>query len=227
VVVLPPVLDVYAAGARKSRQVSHCRTQRQLGTPDSIFNPSILATRTQYMDRIVREAIEIELHRYNINRDSASRGSLSSAPSRILLNKTPDLQGYTGQCMLRAVTPRLPVQYSPSSLGFLLSPTTFSTCLPSSLIHQYHCHFSIMVPTFLISFDFQYEYLKLMYYRGVMFVQLSACLFFCFHWGVLYQTLVHYYSKGLERTLREVSEFSWIIQYTTVSMFSTGKSVSH
>jgi hypothetical protein len=33
-------------------------------------NSSILTTKTRYMDRIVREAIEIELRPYNINREN-------------------------------------------------------------------------------------------------------------------------------------------------------------
>jgi hypothetical protein len=40
------------------------------GHPIQFHDASILATKSRYMDRIVREAIEIELHPYNINRKS-------------------------------------------------------------------------------------------------------------------------------------------------------------
>jgi hypothetical protein len=52
------------------------------------------------MDRIVREAIEIELQPNNIKRDagfvSERKGSLSFAPSINFQNMTPDLLGYVG-----------------------------------------------------------------------------------------------------------------------------------
>jgi hypothetical protein len=44
---------------------------------------------------------------------SASHGSLSSAPSRNLLNMTPDLQGYNGQYALAI--------YSPVAAGSMLA----------------------------------------------------------------------------------------------------------
>jgi hypothetical protein len=60
------------------------------------------------MDRIVREAVEIELHRNNMNREvgfvSLSHGSRSSFPSRKL---TPDLKGHAGPCTLGSLVPRL------------------------------------------------------------------------------------------------------------------------
>jgi hypothetical protein len=43
-------------------------------------NSSILATKTRYMDRIVREATEIELHPYNINREGGFCVSKSWKP---------------------------------------------------------------------------------------------------------------------------------------------------
>jgi hypothetical protein len=46
----------------------------------SFINSSILATKTRYMDRIVREAIEIEPLPYNINRDGGFCLSTSWKP---------------------------------------------------------------------------------------------------------------------------------------------------
>jgi hypothetical protein len=43
-------------------------------------NSSILATKIRYMDRIVRVAIEIELHPYNINREDGFCLSKSRKP---------------------------------------------------------------------------------------------------------------------------------------------------
>jgi hypothetical protein len=69
-----------------------------MGYHIQFHNTSILATKTQYMYRIVREAIQIELHPNNMKREVgfllASYGSLPSAPSRNIRHMTPDLQGY-------------------------------------------------------------------------------------------------------------------------------------
>jgi hypothetical protein len=45
-----------------------------------IHDASILTTKTIYMDRIVREVIEIELHPYNINREGGFCVSKSWKP---------------------------------------------------------------------------------------------------------------------------------------------------
>jgi hypothetical protein len=49
----------------KSAVAEHSTDQ---GHRIQFHNSSILATKTKYMDRIVREAIEIVFHPYNINR---------------------------------------------------------------------------------------------------------------------------------------------------------------
>jgi hypothetical protein len=50
----------------KSAEAEHSIEQ---GHCIQFHNSSILASKTRYMDRIVREAIEIELHPYNIKRE--------------------------------------------------------------------------------------------------------------------------------------------------------------
>jgi hypothetical protein len=54
---------------RTYTQVSCSQTLHELGTPHSISHISILATKTHYMDHIVWEAIETEIHANNMNRD--------------------------------------------------------------------------------------------------------------------------------------------------------------
>jgi hypothetical protein len=59
---------------------------------------------------------------------SASHGNLSSAPSRNLLNMTPDLQGNIGQCMLGSSSPEAsPPQTLPCSspLCYLLAWSSY------------------------------------------------------------------------------------------------------
>jgi hypothetical protein len=57
-------------------------TEHSVDQDDRIqfHNASILATKTRYMDCIVRETIEIELHPYNINRESGFCHSKSWKP---------------------------------------------------------------------------------------------------------------------------------------------------
>jgi hypothetical protein len=60
---------------------------------------SFLATKTRYMDRIVREAIEIELHPYNITREG---GFCLSKPWKLLIGSLK-LSGYDPRTLGDAV----------------------------------------------------------------------------------------------------------------------------
>jgi hypothetical protein len=75
-----------------------------LGYRIQFHETSILATKTRYMDRIIREAIEIELHPNNMNRVIGFCLRKSQKPLICSLKKPPEhdgrstmLQGYQGQ----------------------------------------------------------------------------------------------------------------------------------
>jgi hypothetical protein len=61
-----------------------------LGQHIQFHNTSILVTKTQYMDRIVREATEIELHPNDVNREVGFCLSKSWKPLICSLKKPPE-----------------------------------------------------------------------------------------------------------------------------------------
>jgi hypothetical protein len=82
-----------------------------LGHRIQFHETSILATKTRYMDRIIREAIEIELH-HNMNREVGFCLSKSWKPLICSLKKPPEhdarstrLKGYQGQYTLAISSP--------------------------------------------------------------------------------------------------------------------------
>jgi hypothetical protein len=89
---------------------------------------SILATKARYMDRIIGEAIEIELHPNNMNREVGFCLSKAWKPLicslKNLLNMTPDLQGYKVM-MVNTRSPILALSYwvNARSVALHLSPT--------------------------------------------------------------------------------------------------------
>jgi hypothetical protein len=98
-----------------------------LGHRIQFHNTSILATKTQYMDRIVREAIEIELHRNYMNREVGFCLSKSWKPLICSLKK-PDV-GSTRPCTLSSLVPRLLSQCPPGWPS--LSPPLWHTPIPA------------------------------------------------------------------------------------------------
>jgi hypothetical protein len=88
-----------------------------LGHRILFHSTSILTTKTRYMDRIVREAIEIELHPNNMNREMGFCLSSSWNPLICSLKKPPEHDARSTR--LRG---HVPVATSPNASGSILTP---------------------------------------------------------------------------------------------------------
>jgi hypothetical protein len=83
-----------------------------LGHRIKLQHTTILSTKATYMDRVIREAIEIELHRCNMNREDGLRISRTWKPLIHTLKKrredrvrgTPQSGNLEGTCADRGLT---------------------------------------------------------------------------------------------------------------------------
>jgi hypothetical protein len=92
-----------------------------LGHHIQLQNTTILSTKPRYWDRIIREAIEIQLHPNNMNREDGFCLSKSWKP---LIYSLKDKQPFSGP-----ITPML-CQDSPIFLGWPFQDHTLRSCIP-------------------------------------------------------------------------------------------------